>query len=214
MSFPVPTPILRITHLDNLRTLLKRQGLHAPSRIPSDGLPYRSIHHQEIQKKRSKKSIPCGPEGNLIDYVPFYFGYLSPMLLMLHTGKVDGYVEGQKNIIYLIASVQKVLEIGSNFVFSDGHGLQHITKWYASARDLDKIHWPIVNQKQWADHDDDTDRQRKKQAEFLVYEYCPWFSIEKIVVIDLETQKKVLGIFNEFPIELHRETIINKKWYY
>ena len=28
------------------------------------------------------------------DYVPFYFGVLSPMLLQLKTGRVTGYNEG------------------------------------------------------------------------------------------------------------------------
>ncbi|MCK4390123.1 MAG: DUF4433 domain-containing protein [Desulfobacterales bacterium] len=68
-------------------------------------------------------NIPCGPGGVIHDYVSFYFGYLCPMLLQLHTGRVEGYADGQDPIIYLVSTVQTVLESGSGFVFSDGHGI-------------------------------------------------------------------------------------------
>lgn len=36
------------------------------------------------------------------DYVPFYFGPLSPMMLNLKTGRVAGYEEDQEPLIYLV----------------------------------------------------------------------------------------------------------------
>ena len=44
---------------------------------------------------RQAKPITCGPGGTCHDYVPFYFGPLSVMLLNLKTGRVQGYDDGR-----------------------------------------------------------------------------------------------------------------------
>jgi hypothetical protein len=44
MPPPYDTAIFRITHVDNLATLLRRGGLHSTHHTPNDGLPYRTIH--------------------------------------------------------------------------------------------------------------------------------------------------------------------------
>lgn len=188
--------------------------MHAFSCIPSDGLAYKSIHNQKIQTKRSRTIVPCGPRGLIIDYVPFYFGHLSPMLFQIHTKQVPGYDGGQTDIVYLVSDAQKVESNGLQYVFTDGHGLQHYTKWYYNLADLDKIDWHIINRKQWADQDNDNDRQRKKQAEFLVHQTCPWRLITELVVIDQGVKNKIQKIFDAFPKELHRSIIIKKHWYY
>ena len=94
---PVPAPILRFTHVDNLDTIIRRKGIHALNHVPDDGLTYRFCHRAEVHGARADVSIPVGPGGTIHDYVPFYFGYLSPMMLNLKTGRVDGYNEGQEH---------------------------------------------------------------------------------------------------------------------
>ena len=85
---PAPTPIYRFLHVDNLAVVLQRGALHAPNHCPKDGLAYKTIHNLDIQNQRRVTKIPCGPRGVIHDYVAFYFGPLSPMLLQLHTGRV------------------------------------------------------------------------------------------------------------------------------
>ena len=94
MPVPNPTPICRFIHVDNLHVYLRRGGLHAPNNTPDDGLVYKTIHNVDIQAERSVTSILCGQQDVIHDYVSFYFGYLSPMLLQLKTGRVAGYDEG------------------------------------------------------------------------------------------------------------------------
>lgn len=94
------------------------------------------------------------------------------MLLQLKTGRVEGYNEGQEPLIYLVSSAQRVRDSGAGFVFSDGHGIAAFTEWYAGLADLDKVDWDMVFQRYWRDTVDDMDRQRRKQAEFLVYRFC------------------------------------------
>jgi hypothetical protein len=174
MPPPNPTPILRIIHIDNLRTVIRRGGLHATNHTPNDGLPYRTIHNVDIQNVRHTKPIGCGPRGTMHDYVPFYFGYLSPMLFQLKTGRVLGYSGGQEPLIYLQSTVQAVQSGGIQFVFSNGHGIAAFTAWFDDLARLDEVDWEMVNQRYWLDNINDMDRQRRKQAEFLVHRFCPW----------------------------------------
>ena len=180
MAAPKPTPIFRFAHIDNLAVCLRRGALHAPNHVPNDGLTYRTIHNVDIQKERHVTPIPCGPGGTIHDYVSFYFGYLSPMMLQLNTQRVAGYDEDQTPLIYLVSTAQAVQASGAGFVFSDGHGMASFTEWFDDLADLVSVDWDMVYQKFWADDPTgDNDRQRRKQAEFLVYQYCPWSLIEE-----------------------------------
>ena len=214
MAPPVPTPIFRLVHVDNLDVLLRRSGLHAPKHTPNDGLLYRTIHNVDIQAERRVRPIPCGPGGTIHDYVSFYFGYLSPMLLQLKTGRVAGYQEGQEPLIYLVASVQTVVEEGVPFVFSDGHGIAAFTSWYNDVAALDKVDWDMVYQRYWADNVDDMDRQRRKQSEFMVYRFCPWTLVEKIAVVNSTAKAQVESVLSQFDVSLRRDVIVRSGWYY
>lgn len=214
MSIPVPTPIYRITHIRNLAVLLRRRVLHAPLHVPDDGLPYVTIHNIDIQRERHIRCVHCGPSGTLHDYVPFYFGPRSPMLLQLHTGKVSGYNEGQKPLIYLVSSAQTIAEAGRRFVFSDGHGIAAYTQWYDDLADLGNVDWEMVNARFWADDVDDNDRQRRKQAEFLIHEACPWEVIEEIGVIDDEMKTRVMSVLGSVSGVGRPLVKVRSEWYY
>lgn len=211
---PVPTPILRFTHVDNLQTIIRRGGLHAPNYVPGDGLAYRFCHSAEVQGTRADVAIPTGSGGTIHDYVPFYFGYLSPMMLNLKTGRVEGYREGQDPLIYLVSSAQAIEAAGIKFVYSDGHGLASYTEWFDDLSELGKVDWSVVYQRYWRGDINDMDRQRKKQAEFLVHQCCPWSLIQEIVVIDPAMQQRVGAIQAAFPADQRRVVRVDRNWYY
>jgi hypothetical protein len=214
MSVPNPTPIFRIVHIDCLRTLLRRGGLHAANYTPQDGLFYRTVHNAEIQGKRHIRRIPCGPGGTLHDYVPFYFGYLSPMLLQLKTKRVAGYDEGQEPLVYLASTVQAVAGAGVGFVFSNGHGIAAFTDWFDDLARLNEVDWNMVYQRYWRDEVNDMDRQRRKQAEFLIYQSCPWRLIQEIGALNAPAKTRVEEILHDF--HASQSTVVNVRagWYY
>jgi len=180
-----------------------------------DGLPYRTIHDVNVQAVRHMCTIPCGPGGVIHDYVPFYFGPLSPMLLRLHTGRVDGYSEGQRPLVYVVTTCQEIAAAGLGFAFSDGHGLATYSAWYASLDELGQVDWTIVGEKFWADDPKgDSDRQRRKQAEFLVHRFCPWEVIRGIAVIDDTIKGRVEEILDRYPAELRKKVAVRSGWYY
>ncbi|MBN2404901.1 MAG: DUF4433 domain-containing protein, partial [Coriobacteriia bacterium] len=200
--------------VDNLRVCLRRGAAHAPNCTPSDGLFYKPIHNTEVQRTRHSRLIPCGPGGTIHDYVPFYFGPLSPMLYQLHTGWVGGYDEGQEPLIYIVSSAQAVRRTGVDFVFSDGHGIAAYTKWYDDLDELAEIDWDTVYAKWWRSTVDDMDRQRRKQAEFLVHRLFPWQLVREIAVLNAVMEARVAKIMAEFPNAHHPVAQVRAEWYY
>ena len=125
-----------------------------------------------------------------------------------------GYQEGQEPLIYLVSSVQRVTEGGVPFVFSDGHGIAAFTSWYGDVADLDKVGWDVVYERYWADNVDDMDRQRRKQAEFLVYRVCPWALIAEIAVVSTKAKARVESVLSRFDVSLRRDVTVRSGWYY
>lgn len=214
MPIPYPSPIFRFIHVDNLPLCLERGGIIAPNFEPRNGMIYKTIHNLEIQQHRRIMHIPCGPGGVIHDYVSFYFGYLSPMLFQLHTGRVADYAEGQAPIIYLKTTTQTIAQSDTGFVFSDGHGIARYTEWFDTLDDLDKVDWEMVYERYWSDNVNDMDRQRRKQAEFLVHRFCDWSMIHGIAVIDVGMKERVEGIFGSYAPEMARGVEVRKDWYY
>lgn len=214
MVVPVPTLIYRIVHISNIETLLERGGLHAYNFVPSDGLPYRSIHDPEVQAARSSISLSVDPGGVLLDYVPFYFGPRSPMLFKIKSNLIPNCREGQQSIVYLVSTVQTVLQSSIPYIFSDGHDLASLTMWYNTTDNLEQVDWKMVNAQYWADTIDDMDRQRRKQAEFLIYKFCPWSLIQQIAVKDRNIKDQVDSIMNRSNPLIRRDVVIMPSWYY
>ena len=206
------TPIYRLMHIDNLHVCLERKGMHAPNYIPNDRLVYKTIHNPEIQHQRHISQIPCGQGGVIHDYLPFYFGVLSPMLYQLHTGWVTGYDEGQTPLIYIVSSAQSVDNAGIPFVFSDGHGIATFTSWFDDLKYLNQVDWGIVNERWWRDTTDDPDKQRRKQAEFLVHVAMPWKLVSEIGVYDDQMKNRVQGIIGQYKV--NTPVIVRRQWYY
>ena len=207
------TVIYRITRYKNLEGILIRGGIYATNFQPDDGIEYYPIHHVGIQNLRSDTLVPCGPGGCIHDYVPFYFGPRSPMLYAIHKNNVAGYTGGQQPIIYICAYVENVNKQGLEFVFTDGHAIMtHLTHFYDNLDDLKKLDWDVIRGKYWFDNEQNPDRCRRRQAEFLVYKFLPLESIFGIVVIDKRMKNKVDSTLVKHNISM--PIVVNRTWYY
>ena len=188
--------------------------MHSPNHWPDDGLVWQTNHDEGVQSKRAQWPVECGPGGKLHDYVAFYFGPRSPMLYQLHTGWVRDCDEGQEPIVYLVSMAQAVGKSGAAFVFSDGHGIAAFTNWYDDLSNLREIAWDMVYARTWHKTPDEPDRQRQKQAEFLVHESCPWELVHEIGVIDECRRKQVEQLLAEHR-PAHRPVVgVHRDWYY
>ncbi|OIR24955.1 DarT ssDNA thymidine ADP-ribosyltransferase family protein [Bathymodiolus thermophilus thioautotrophic gill symbiont] len=149
--------VFHMTHIDNLRTILKN-GL-----LPHNN-PYKKIDisNQSVNQKRNK--IKAVYENNLHDYVPFYFNCRNAMLYK--TQKEFG-----KNIIILLFKKDIMLENGT--VFTNKNAATKDVKFTNDIKDLlnnDFINWDDVNAKSWNNDGNNLDKHLKQtmMAEILL----------------------------------------------
>jgi ssDNA thymidine ADP-ribosyltransferase, DarT len=194
MTVPSPVWIHRIVHEQNLLGVLQ-QGMLSRRAAKTD-TNYVFIGDRELTQHRDTCPIPLPDCGSLGDYVPFYFGPLSPMLLSIKTG-FRAEQRPQEEIIYLCCKVESIVKAGIPFVFSDGHAVDKLTGFYRSLDDLDQVDWPIVKERYWKNNDENPDQQRRKQAEFLVHNQVKPELISAIVVLNQEKANFVSEILSQ-----------------
>lgn len=173
---------------------------------------YTNIAHTDIQDRRSRQRVPCGREGHLHDYVPFYFAPRSPMLCAIHHGRVAGYTGSQSDVVYLISSVEHVVAAGLPFVFTDGHAVIFLSNFYADVARLDRIDWNLMESRYWNDTEDDPDRKRRRQAEFLVFHSFPLNLITEVSVINQSAVNRIRALLDGSRVNIPVTTRPN--WYF
>ncbi|BDG20637.1 type II toxin-antitoxin system toxin DNA ADP-ribosyl transferase DarT [Thermus thermophilus] len=202
--YPVPTRIYHITHLENLEGILQKGGLLPQSQRP----PTRqNVAYGHIQARRAEVVVPVGPRGKLHDYVPFYFCPRSPMLYAIHTGWTE-YQGGQRPILHLVSTAQRVAEERLPFVFTDRHAAVRYVRFFHKLEHLKALDWEAIHSFDWRN------TRERKQAEFLVKGLFPWRLIEEIGVIDEGIKAKVESVLARFPGLPHPPVQVRRSWYY
>ncbi len=177
--------IYHFSHIDNLPGLLKR-GLLSTNH-PNFPNHHRSIAAAGIQERRARMVVPCGPGGCVHDYVPFYFGALSPMLLRVVRNKnVD-----QSDILYFEFPISIVDR--HDAVFANASANTAVApQFYASADQLDQLDWSAIDSRKWGSPDDA--HRHRRMAEALVRGSLPITAATRCVVWNEGIKKRVQDI--------------------
>jgi hypothetical protein len=205
--------IYRIIHIDNIEYLLEN-GMH--HREHSDADPnYINIGDSDLIAKRHEYPIGIEPPGGALgEYIPFYFGPLSPMLLNIKTGYSFVKQRPQKDIVYIVCKLNDIVNNCEEWCFTDGHAKKRISTFYNDLDDLNEVSWDIVAERYWRDTEDDFDKMRKKQAEFLVKNHVPVSCILGIVTYNKETANTVKEILNRLTLDFPIRINPNGNYYY
>ena len=203
--------LFRMTHINNLRFIL-RDGMFAPNvRNYPD---YINIGDEGLIEQRGVFNVPVAPGGVLADYVPFYFGGCSPMLLNIKTGYRGIKQRNQRDIVYLCTHIDMVAQARPEFCFTDGHAKDRLTAYYNQLSDLDKVDWSVVEQKYWFSTENEPDKMRRKQAEFLVKTCVPLSCLSGIIVLDDIAAEAVNTIKEETGCGLPVHIDYKRKYYF
>lgn len=203
--------IYRIIHIDNLDYILSLGKITCPTHTEADP-NYIGIGDQSLKESRRDKSIEISPFGTFSDYVAFYFGYRSPMLYNIKNGFLGAQKRPQNEIIYLVSSIEKVIELGLNYIFFDGHGYHNFSQVFNNVESLNSIDWEIINASQWFDTEEDPDRKRRKQAEFLIKNEMVNDTIIGIGAYDEEARIRVNNKLEDYSVDI--KTVAIPEWYY
>ncbi len=68
--------------------------------------------------------------------------------------------------------------------------------------------------KYWRNTDDDNDRVRRRQAEFLVHNEVPWTALGGIAVKSAQMRNRVLEILGIHPECVWHPLEVRENWYY
>lgn len=208
----VPTPIYHITHVRNLQSIIDCGGLGSTNWISTNSTSCTSIAYENIQDRRATTSVPLGPGGTLHDYVPFYFGPRSPMLYTISRGNIPSCVGGQESVLHMVGFAQTVQSAGLRCVFTNGHGIMTLTDFFDDLAQLNEVDWPLMSATIWKDTVTDPDRKRRRQAEFLIHDFCPLTFIGTIGVRTLSMKTKVESLLQ--PTSYKPQIRVVPGWYY
>lgn len=158
--------LFRMTHIENIPHILQNGITHSTSAYANpDFVP---IGDGTLITTRNNFILNNG--RRLGEYIPFYFGVRTPMLYVVQNGFNMVAPTSAENIVYCVSSVQKIIELQLDFVFTDGHAVDSFSSQYTSA-DIQNIDTILdknaIKAKYWKD-ENDLDRKRRKEAEFLV----------------------------------------------
>lgn len=181
VQIPKHITLYRIVHWQNVEHIL-HHGLCYSGHPQADPKFINIGHEQLIQDRHTHLITQLSNAGSLGEYIPFYFGPFSPMLLMIKNGTPPVQKRPQEDIVYLISSVQAIRDAGLEYCFTDRQAKKALAGFYRDDKDLDKIDWEIVGLRHWRNTADDLDRMDRKQAEFLVRHHVPLSCISWLAV--------------------------------
>lgn len=163
--------IWRILHRDNLPWVLSN-GLHcanSDARSPN----WVSIGNAELIEKRAAHVVPMAPGGVLNDYVPFYFTPFSVMLRNIHTGWGGIQKRPNEEIVILVSSLHRLLELGLPFLFTDMHAYYRWASYFDDLADIGRVDWSLLQRRDFKRDPEDPAKFERYQAEALVHRHVP-----------------------------------------
>jgi hypothetical protein len=208
--------VYHFTHLDNLHAICESGDLRCDA-VAREGWTRTEVGDPEIKESRRRRSIPIAPGGQVGDYVPFYFATRSPMMYRIacdHRDSVAGrYPGGDRPLAYLVTTVGSVVDAQLDWVATDGNAATATTEFTSDLQRLETIvDWPLMVAERWNNTADDPDRQRRRMAEFLVYDRLPISLIRWIGTSSEGLASQVRIQLRDHP--LAGRVIVRPHWYY
>ncbi len=175
--------VYRMTHIENVTHILQYGITHKNSFNSNPN--FITIGDISLIDTRSTKEVSVdngdflnfnSPTIILGDFIPFYFGIKMPMLYVMQNG--GNFVERAtpaKDIVYLVCSVNRIIQLNKVCYFSDGHATDNLTTFYDMSKINDLailVDWNAIKAAYWGGQEN-LNIKRKKQAEFLVSDDLP-----------------------------------------
>ncbi|TDC42210.1 DUF4433 domain-containing protein [Micromonospora sp. KC213] len=208
--------IYHFTHLDNIKAIFDC-GYLACDAVARGGLTRTEVGDPAIKESRRQRPVLAGPGGQVGDYVPFYYAPKSPMMYRIacdhRDSKPNCYPGGDRPLVYLVTRVGVAVTGLSGWVGTDGNAATATTEFTADLQTLaEMVDWPLMTAERWNNTAEDMDRQRRRQAEFLVHHTLATPLIQWIGVHDDHHRSRVQALLAGHP--LADRIIVRPTWYY
>jgi hypothetical protein len=195
----------RLVHISNIPNILINGFVHKDSpRADPNYIPIGDTSVIDVREHNTIHGIILGK------YIPFYLGPRSPMLYVVQHGYNGVTRYNPEDLVYCIVLLADIITSRKRCIFTDGHALNYITKFYGCdqlSRINDFVRYADVHAKCWID-ENDRDLKRRKEAELLLEDELSPDFIKGFVVYNQEAFDKLIS-FGIAP-----ERIIVKQEYY
>lgn len=99
----------------------------------------------------------------MADYAPFYFAPRSPMMYAIEKRNVPTYSSGCDHIVYLVTTVEQLVEMGLAVVFTDRNAVLAVASFTADIDRLDSlVDWSLMMAKWWYNTPEEPDRRERE----------------------------------------------------
>lgn len=181
-TVPDRIDLFRMVHHANVRHILDH-GLCNRSH-PHFDPAYVDIGHPEIIDKRTAQPVGLAGNGDLGDYVPFYFCGHTPMLFNIITGRYGLPQRPQRDLVLIHCPLPRITDAGLRYVYTDGNAKVSISKTFTDLADMEQLDWDAIGSDDFRIAEHGPDRIRRKHAEFLVHAHVPVGCIAALIVLD------------------------------
>ncbi len=199
--------LFRMTHIENIPHILQYGITHSSSKNANPD--FKPIGDNSLISTRN--NFILNNEKHLGEYIPFYLGVRMPMLYVIQHGFNMVLPANTEEIIYCVSSIQKIIDLQLDFIFTDGHAVDRLSSQY-TIKDVENIEniidWDAVNAKYWKD-ENDLDLKRRKESEFLVLGDIAINAILGYIVFNEDAKNKLI----DFGID-ESKIGIKSDWYF
>jgi hypothetical protein len=203
------TDILHFTHIDHLPGIIQ-SGLSCDGEVSTALL--HEVGNRSVKELRRKTAIRVSPGGHVSDYVPFYFAPRSPMLYAIHAGNVPEYRAGIDPLVYLVTSVEALIDAGLEIVITDRNAALVHAAHMSGRAGLAGIDWDLMRARPWFNTIEEPDRRERRMAECLAYRHVPWRLIRRICVRRTARATEVAGHLQAARLDL--PVAVTPDWYF
>lgn len=197
--------LYRMVHKANIPHIIEQGLTHRDS--PRANPAYIPIGDSSlIDVRNDRKFLPNN--RYLSEFIAFYFAPRMPMLYVIQHGYNSVPQKQPSEIVYIITTIERILQAKLNFLFTDGHAVSEISRiltpdkiseleQYLDFQAIKSLHWNL-----------DPDFKRRKQAEFLVDGDISFETIAGFGVYDQETALELEALPVNKPI------VVKPDWYF
>ncbi len=136
------------------------------------------------------------------------------MLLNIITGYRGIKQYPQEELVYIVCKVGDIITHCPQWCFTDGHAKNSITKFYNKIDDLGQLDWEAIKSQYWHSTEDNQDRMRQKQSEFLVKTHIPQYCICGLIVLNAQRKAQIEEMQAKVGTEIPIYVDTNRKYFY
>jgi len=129
------------------------------------------------------------------------------MLYNVITGYNDVTQRSNDEIVILVSSLQTLVDLDRQFVFTDRHAYLNYPNFYSDLTDLDKLDWESLQARDFRRDPEDPGKFERYQAEALVYRHLPSDSLLGVCLPFRRREDRIGRANNTWSLAANQSTV-------